>query len=85
MPYAHTHKRNTPLRALLLLLLQIYGAVIGGHLSSFPPDIRRFGPAILEATIYLHRVACAKFLPTAVKFYYGFNMRDISRMVQVLL
>lgn len=67
------------------LLVQIYGAVIGGHLSAFPSDIRRFGGALLEATISLHRTVCAKFLPTAVKFYYGFNLRDLSCLVQVLL
>lgn len=64
-------------------VFQIYGAVIGGHLSAFPSDIRRFGGAVLEATIALHRTVCAKFLPTAVKFYYGFNLRDMSCLVQV--
>lgn len=63
--------------------VQIYGAVIGGHLSAFPSDIRRFGGAVLEATISLYRTVCAKFLPTAVKFYYGFNLRDLSCLVQV--
>ena len=62
---------------------QIYGAVIGGHLSSFPSDIRRFGGPVLEATISLHRSVCSKFLPTAIKFYYGFNLRDLSCLVQV--
>eukprot|EP00904_Undaria_pinnatifida_P003150 jgi/Undpi1/12836/HiC_scaffold_7.g02503.m1 len=65
-------------------LTTIYGAVIGGHLSSFSPEVRRFGAPLLEATICLHRVMCAKFLPTAVKFYYGFNLRDISCLVQGL-
>ena len=62
---------------------QIYGAVIGGHLGAFPADIRRFGNPVLEATISLHRSVCAKFLPTAIKFYYGFNLRDLSCLVQV--
>lgn len=64
-------------------MCQIYGAVIGGHLSTFPSDIRRFGGPVLQATISLHRSVCAKFLPTAVKFYYGFNLRDMSCLVQV--
>lgn len=38
---------------------------------------------MLEATISLHRSVCAKFLPTAIKFYYGFNLRDLSCLVQV--
>lgn len=38
---------------------------------------------MLEATISLHRAVCSKFLPTAVKFYYGFNLRDLSCLVQV--
>eukprot|EP00752_Nemacystus_decipiens_P011484 g10196.t1 len=63
-------------------LSTIYGAVIGGHLSTFPSDLRRFGGPVLEATIALHRAVCAKFLPTAVKFYYGFNLRDLSCLVQ---
>lgn len=37
----------------------------------------------MEATIALHRTVCAKFLPTAVKFYYGFNLRDLSCVFQV--
>lgn len=68
---------------LLNVCWQIYGAVIGGHLASFAPEIRRFGGSVLEATISLHRTVCAKFLPTAVKFYYSFNMRDLSCIVQV--
>ncbi len=62
---------------------QIYGAVFGGHLSAFPSDLRQFGGPVLEATISLHRAVCAKFLPTPVKFYYGFNLRDLSCLVQV--
>ncbi|CAM9099296.1 unnamed protein product [Ectocarpus fasciculatus] len=65
-------------------LITIYGAVVGGHLNSFPSDIRRFGGPILDATISLYRSVCAKFLPTAVKFYYGFNLRDLSCLVQGL-
>ncbi|CAM9319139.1 unnamed protein product, partial [Hapterophycus canaliculatus] len=48
-------------------LATIYGAVIGGHLSAFPSDVRRFVGPILDATISVHRSVCAKFLPTAVK------------------
>lgn len=54
-----------------------------GHLAPFPADVRRFGTHLVEATIALHRTVCAKFLPTAVKFYYGFNLRDLSCIFQV--
>lgn len=57
--------------------------MIGAHLGFFAPEIRRFGVPVLEATISLHRTVCTKFLPTAVKFYYAFNMRDLSRVFQV--
>lgn len=53
------------------------------HLASFLPEIRRFGPLIVDATIALHRTVCTKFLPTAVKFYYSFNLRDVSCIFQV--
>ncbi|CAM9358663.1 unnamed protein product [Ascophyllum nodosum] len=65
-------------------LTTIYGTVIGMHLETFPAEMRRFGAPILEATVCLYRAVCSKFLPTAARFYYNFNMRDLSSIVQGL-
>ncbi|CAM9212972.1 unnamed protein product, partial [Choristocarpus tenellus] len=64
-------------------LITVYNAVLENHLSSFSGEIRRMGSMLVEATIALHRTMCAKFLPTAVKFHYSFNMRDLSAVFQV--
>jgi dynein heavy chain len=38
---------------------------------------------VAAATIELHQMVANTFLPTAVKFHYQFNLRDLSNVAQV--
>jgi len=42
-------------------------------------------PNIVQATIQLHHRCAQMFLPTAVKFHYIFNLRELSNCFQGLL
>ncbi|CAM9397550.1 unnamed protein product, partial [Discosporangium mesarthrocarpum] len=63
-------------------LTTVYHAVLDNHLGSFSGDVRKMSTGLVDATVALHRSMCTKFLPTAVKFHYGFNMRDIAAVFQ---
>lgn len=42
------------------------------------------GGKLVDASIELHRAVMNNFLPSAVKFHYQFNLREMSNMVQGL-
>ncbi|KAL0479463.1 dynein beta chain [Acrasis kona] len=62
----------------------IYSSIINGHLSNFAKNIREMGNRLVMATIELHSKVSKEFLPTAVKFHYQFNLREISNIFQGL-
>lgn len=59
--------------------------VIRGHLGQggFKPEVVALGPALVNATLDLHAAVSNTFLPSAVKFQYQFNLRELSAIVQV--
>ncbi|XP_066247509.1 dynein beta chain, ciliary [Euwallacea similis] len=70
-------------------LTTIYQAILSQHLSNseykFPSAVVKLSDNIVTATVVLHHKATQVFLPTAVKFHYIFNLRDISNVFQGLL
>ena len=68
-------------------LQTIYKSILSQHLQSqlhkFPPVVARLGPTIVGAALALHTKVASTFLPTAVKFHYIFNLRDLSNIFQV--
>ncbi|XP_075413447.1 dynein axonemal heavy chain 11 [Tenrec ecaudatus] len=65
-------------------LTTVYGQILGSHFQQhkFGPSVLRNGPAVIQAAIALHQTMMQSFLPTAVKFHYIFNLRDLSSIFQ---
>uniref|UniRef100_A0A1I8M0L3 Dynein heavy chain n=1 Tax=Musca domestica TaxID=7370 RepID=A0A1I8M0L3_MUSDO len=70
-------------------LQYIYGRILSSHLdnplNSFSKEIKSIAPLLVRVGIGLHRRMEAAFLPTAVKFHYIFNMRDLTNIYQGLM
>ncbi len=63
----------------------IYCSMVEGHLNqgSFDSEVIKLGPKLVDASIELHRHVMNNFLPSAVKFHYQFNLRELSNITQV--
>ena len=62
----------------------IYGSIIIGHMAEFDSSVKRLGQRLVDATVELHKLVMNNFLPSAVKFHYQFNLRDLSNITQGL-
>ncbi|XP_071447818.1 dynein beta chain, ciliary [Hetaerina americana] len=67
----------------------IFHSILSQHLGSpehrFAQIVARLAPRIVAATLSLHHKVSQIFLPTALKFHYIFNLRDLSNVFQGLL
>ncbi|XP_060638089.2 dynein axonemal heavy chain 11 [Anolis sagrei] len=65
----------------------IYSKIFDFHFQrqGFNPSVLKHGPAMIQAAIWLHQIMVQNFLPTAVKFHYIFNLRDLSNIFQGIL
>lgn len=66
-------------------LISIYGQILQSHLSQFTRDIRdTLSTLLTNATIELHYNISKVFFPTAIKFHYQWNMREMFNIFQGL-
>ncbi|XP_068092066.1 dynein axonemal heavy chain 11 isoform X2 [Hyperolius riggenbachi] len=65
----------------------IFAKILSSHFQqhSFHPSILRTGPTIIQAAMWLSQKMVQNFLPTAIKFHYIFNLRDIANVFQGIL
>jgi dynein heavy chain len=63
-------------------LVLVYRTILDNHLKMFPNNVYKMCNAIVDATIIAHKEVSSRFLPSAVKFHYNFNMRDLSAIVE---
>eukprot|EP00906_Rhabdomonas_costata_P031047 RCo043883 len=63
----------------------IYGQILAGHFSAFSRDVQPLAALLTSASIDLHRAVAKAFLPTAIKFHYQWNLRELSNICQGLM
>ncbi|RXM32245.1 Dynein heavy chain 11, axonemal [Acipenser ruthenus] len=65
----------------------IYSQILNFHFQQFAfnPAVVRTGSTVVQAAIWLHQKMVQNFLPTAIKFHYIFNLRDLSNIFQGIL
>ena len=67
-------------------LLTIYSHLFQGHVKAedFPNAVKKVQDKIVEAVVKIHDKVAHNFLPTAIKFHYLFNLRDLTNVFQGL-
>ncbi|XP_023819910.1 dynein heavy chain 11, axonemal [Oryzias latipes] len=65
----------------------IFGQIISCHLKQqvFSEQVQRSTSAVVKAAVAFHHKMTQTFLPTAIKFHYTFNLRDMSNVFQGVL
>lgn len=70
-------------------LFTIFSSIMGQHLAAawnrFTVPHQRIAPALVSMGLSLHSRLNQTFLPTAVKFHYTFNLRDLANIYQGIL
>eukprot|EP00911_Craspedida_sp_UC1_P002095 UC1_evm8s1611 len=65
-------------------LTTIYSTLFNGNVEykEFPKSTLKVADALVQTAINMHMDVTAQFLPTAIKFHYLFNLRDLSKVFQ---
>lgn len=68
-------------------MLHIYDNILSQHMANpankFAVKLVAFSESLIKTAIVLHQRMNVTFLPTAVKFHYNFNMRDLANIFSV--
>lgn len=66
-------------------LSTIYSTILNQHLKvgNFPLSLQKTTQQLINVALSLHQKVTSTFLPTAIKFHYIFNLRDLSNIFQV--
>lgn len=63
---------------------RIYGTMISQKLQEFEEEVKPIGGILTQATLELYHANTARFLPTPTKMHYLFNLRDISKALNIM-
>jgi dynein heavy chain len=66
-------------------LQSIYNSILQGHLGGMSVPVQKCGEKLVNAALTMHKKIASTFLPTAIKFHYIFNLRDLSNIFQGVL
>ncbi len=68
-------------------LKTIYQSILSQHvtMNGFPAVVQKCSEKIVTCALQLHKKIATSFLPTAIKFHYIFNLRDLSNVFQGML
>ncbi|XP_053544923.1 dynein axonemal heavy chain 9 [Bombina bombina] len=68
-------------------LSTIYSTILTQHLKmgNFPGPLQKTTQPLINLALSLHQKITSTFLPTAIKFHYIFNLRDLSNIFQGIL
>ncbi|XP_072275197.1 dynein axonemal heavy chain 11-like [Pyxicephalus adspersus] len=68
-------------------LTTIYSRIISAHFQhgGFSYSVMKSLPTLIQSAIYLHHKMTQNFLPTAIRFHYIFNLRDLTHVFQGML
>lgn len=65
-------------------LQTIYSSILSQYLAQgFPQNVQKYTSTLVNGALALHARMAVSFLPTAIKFHYIFNLRDLSNIFQV--
>lgn len=71
------------------VLHSIYNSILSQHLRnsgfSFPIQVVRSSDLLVQLTLATHCKITQTFLPTATKFHYVFNLKDLTNLFQVMI
>ncbi|RYG70338.1 hypothetical protein EON64_00425, partial [archaeon] len=63
-------------------LTTIFKSILAGHVMGFPQQIMDSVDRIVEASLVLYDEVSKKFLPSALKFTYNWNLRELTNIFQ---
>ncbi|XP_059938625.1 dynein axonemal heavy chain 9 isoform X2 [Mesoplodon densirostris] len=68
-------------------LSSIYCTILTQHLKlgNFPAPLQKYVPQLIRLAITFHQKIATTFLPTAIRFHYIFNLRDLANIFQGIL
>lgn len=65
-------------------LNKIYSSILSTHLEPFEDEVKSIVQTITDSTLQLYGAIVQRLPPTPSKFYYIFNLRDLSRVYEGL-
>ena len=65
------------------ILQTIYAQMMAKHFAPFDAKCQAIAPKLVTATVntFTSIALSPQFAPTAIKFHYQFNMRDVAKIV----